>query len=178
MTDLAVVMRECVGLWRRTLLIEADGSRDTGTDVLWLQGVSAYVDSRGFAGVLTQHGDVFAWRRDIDALPPAEFPDEGHMSWDGDVLVERGVHSDYVEHWVRDTGPAEPCWAVELGAGADRALLMRVGDRFGWARGESAVLGRVGDGRWEAVGPVGEDAGIRADGVHWNVMRSEGEVEL
>lgn len=178
MTDLAVVMRECVGLWRRTLLIEADGSQDTGTDVLWLQGASAYVDSRGFAGVLTQHGDLFAWRRDIDALPPAAFPDEGHMSWDGDVLVERGAHSDYVEHWVREAGRPEPCWAVNLAAGADGALLLRVGDRFGWARGKSVLIGRIGDDRWEALGPTGEGAGIRADGVVWDVERSEGEIEL
>ena len=30
--DHAVDASDCAGLWRRTLLIEADGSRDTGTD--------------------------------------------------------------------------------------------------------------------------------------------------
>ncbi len=62
---MAVLMVECTGLWRRTLLVEADGSRDTGTEVHWLQGLTAYVDTRGFAGRLDQHGDVFEWSRFI-----------------------------------------------------------------------------------------------------------------
>ena len=61
-----VLMTECSGLWRRTLLIKSDGSRDTGTDVAWLQGITAYADTRGFAGRLSQHDDVFEWQRLID----------------------------------------------------------------------------------------------------------------
>ena len=98
------LIAECTGLWRRTLLIDADGSRDTGGDVRWLQGITAYVDSRGFAGPLHQRGNVFEWHRDVDLEPPGPFPDAGAMHWDGDVLVETGVHEDYVEHWVRDAG--------------------------------------------------------------------------
>ena len=102
-------MADCAGLWRRTLLVGADGSRDTGGDVRWLQGITAYVDSRGFAGPLHQHDNVFEWHRDVDLEPPGPFPDAGAMHWDGDVLVETGVHEDYSEHWVRDVGPATPC---------------------------------------------------------------------
>lgn len=171
-------MGDCTGLWRRTLLVEADGSRDTGTDVVWLQGISAYVDSRGFAGVLTQRDDVFEWRRDFDVEPPGEFPDVGSVHWDGDTLVERGVHVDYVEHWVRDDGPAGPCWAVWLTAGDARALLLRVGGRFGWAAADSVTVGAVGDSRWNAMAVGTSRTHLRADGVRWDVERSEGEVQL
>ena len=41
----AVLVSDCVGLWRRTLLIDADGTSDTGTDVTWLQGITAYIDT-------------------------------------------------------------------------------------------------------------------------------------
>lgn len=176
MTDPAVTMRDCAGLWRRTLLVEADGSRDTGTDVRWLQGITAYVDSRGFAGVLGQRGNVFEWRRDIDLEPPGAFPDAGYVRWDGDMLVEEGVHAAYVEHWVRDDGPVEPCWAVALAAGSDRALLLRVGDRFGWAGVDSVVVGAVGDDRWSALEVRTSETHVHADGVRWDVQRTEGEV--
>ena len=44
---MTVLMAECSGLWRRTLLIDSDGSRDKSTNVAWLQGITAYVDTRG-----------------------------------------------------------------------------------------------------------------------------------
>ena len=103
---MSVLMTECNGLWRRTLLIATDGSHDTGTGVAWLQGITAYVDTRGFAGRLSQHGDVFEWQRQIDVEPPGHFPDAGRMRWEAGTLIEVGVHQDYVEHWVRQDGPA------------------------------------------------------------------------
>ncbi|BBY16844.1 hypothetical protein [Mycolicibacterium litorale] len=174
----AVLIGECTGLWRRTLLVEADGSRDTGTGVVWLQGESAYVDSRGFAGTLLQRGNIFEWRRDIDLQPPGEFPDVGAVHWDGDTLVERGVHADYVEHWVRDSGPATPCSALWLTAGVAHGLLLRVGGRFGWASGTSVVVGAVGDSRWNALDITTSGPRLRAGGVRWDIERTEGEVEL
>jgi hypothetical protein len=123
----SVLMAECSGLWRRTLLINADGSRDTGTDVAWLQGITVYVDTRGFAGRLGQRGDVFEWRRLIDVEPPGPFPDAGRMRWESGVLIEVGVHHDYVEHWVREDDHAAPSWALFLG----NALLVRAGAHFG-----------------------------------------------
>ena len=104
----APAIADCSGLWRRSLLIGADGTRDTGGDVRWLQGLTGYVDSRGFAGRLEQQGDVFHWLRDVDLEPPGPFPDEGAMHWDGEVLVETGVHQVYAEHWVREDGPTTP----------------------------------------------------------------------
>ena len=108
----SVLMTECSGLWRRTVLIDSDGSHDTSTGVAWLQGITAYADTRGFAGRLSQHDDVFEWQRLIDIQPPGPFPDAGRMRWEAGVLVEVGVHEDYVEHWVRDDGPAAPCWGA------------------------------------------------------------------
>jgi hypothetical protein len=182
MTTHAPVMQDCAGLWRRTLLIEADGSRDTGTDVRWLQGITAYVDSRGFAGVLTQRSvlgeNVFEWRRDFDLQPPGDSPDAGFMRWEGDNLVEQGVHADYVEHWVRDVGPCEPRWAGWLTAGDEHALLLRVGSRFGWAADTSVTIGAVGDDRWDALSIVMSGNRLRANGVRWDVQRTEGELEL
>ncbi|WP_216896966.1 hypothetical protein [Nocardia alni] len=177
-----VSMARCRGLWRRTLLIEADGTSDRRTDVRWLQGHTRFVDLRrpaprpdfggvrckaelgaqqqdwlirqdGFAGELTQSGDVFHWQRHIELHPPGPFPDEGRMSLSADVLVEKGVHADYVEHWTRDTDPGA-CWALDMASDTGgRALLLRVGDMFGWARfdpsgGVELSLGDVTDDEW------------------------------
>jgi hypothetical protein len=173
---------DCAGLWRRTLLVDADGSRDTTTDVRWLQGITAYVDSRGFAGSLGQRGDVFEWARSIE-VQPADLPDAGRMSWDGDILVEVGVHADYVEHWVRDQAPASPCWALTLSAGAaDEALLLRVGRFFGWAcridgRAE-VVVGEVDGPDWTELGANTHGSELHVNGVRWSIKESEGSVEL
>lgn len=169
-----VLMTDCVGLWRRTLLIDADGSRDTAPGVFWLQGLSAYVDSRGFAGRLGQRADVFEWNRLIDVEPPGEFPDAGRMHWEADTLVEVGVHSDYVEHWVRDDAPVAPCWAVL----AHGAILLRVANVFGWADRSGAAVGAVGASEWQALGPKMCGGELEVNGVRWKVEDSEGNVDI
>jgi hypothetical protein len=175
----AVLLSRCSGLWRRTLLIEADGSQVTDGDVRWLQGESAYIDSRGFGGRLEQRGDVFEWHRMIDLEPPGEFPDAGEMHWEGDTLIEKGVHADYVEHWVRDDGPAAPRWALTLqSADAGDALLLRVGAVFGWACPTAVMLASVGGDEWETLAPSLSDGEIRVNGARWTVIRSEGDVDL
>jgi hypothetical protein len=173
-----VLMTGCTGLWRRTLLVEADGTRDTGTDVEWLQGTSAYVDSRGFAGRLVQQGDIFEWSRPIDTQPPPAFPDAGRMHWEAGTLVEVGVHADYTEHWVRDLGPTTPCWAVFLRFRQDDALLMRVGGLFGWADRSGVVLGSVGGPEWTALAPCMSGDDLEANGARWSIDQSEGDVDL
>lgn len=190
---------ECPGLWRRTLLIDVDGSRDTTTDVQWLQGLSAFVDLRGpgagFAGRLSQRGDIFEWTRTID-LQPAGPPDAGRMSWDGATLVEVGVHADYIEHWQREAEPVEPCWGLLLsGPGGAVAVLVRVGTRFGWAvkqdtRAEIS-LGTVADANWLITdsaqsGRIGMELVPRMtpgqlwvdDDFAWTVEEQEGSVTL
>lgn len=171
----AVVAADCAGLWRRTLLVGTDGSRDTGTDVTWLQGPTAYVDSRGFAGALGVRGHVFHWRRDIDLEPPGPFPDAGVMHWDGGTLVETGVHEHYVEHWVRDHGPTTPCGAKFVrAADGSPGLLVRVGQRFGWAGGGVVVIDTVGGSRWQEIGIACSENQVRANGARWIIERSEG----
>jgi hypothetical protein len=169
-----MLMTECSGLWRRTLLIDSDGSHDTSTGVAWLQGITAYVDTRGFAGRLGQHGDVFEWQRLIDIAPPGPYPDAGRMRWDADTLVEVGVHENYVEHWVRDDGPVAACWAVFT----SDAILVGVGPRFGWADHTGVVLGAVGDAHWTALDPQIENGELVANGVRRRIEASEGDVNL
>jgi hypothetical protein len=173
-----VLITDCTGLWRRTLLVEADGTCDTGEDVRWLQGSTAYVDSRGFAGRLSQRGDIFEWSRPIDTQPPSAFPDAGRMHWEAGTLVEVGVHADYTEHWVRDDAPTTPCWAVFLRFRQDDALLMRVGGLFGWADRSAAVLGSVGGPEWTTLNPRLDCGEVEANGVRWSVKESEGDVNL
>ncbi|MCX8560976.1 hypothetical protein OS122_08775 [Mycolicibacterium mucogenicum] len=176
------LLTECAGLWRRTLLIEVDGTRDTEPGVLWLQGPTAYVDSRGFAGTLHQDADVFEWHREFDATTPGPNPDAGVMHWEGDILVETGVHEHYVEHWVRDSGEAGPTGALQLsGPAGASALLVRVGAMFGWADRTGVVLGAVGGAEQRALGI--DFAGLvcagdefQANGVRWTVDYSEGNV--
>jgi hypothetical protein len=169
-----VLMAECSGLWRRTVLINSDGSRDVSTGVAWLQGITGYVDTRGFAGRLTQRDDVFEWQRLIDISPPGPFPDVGRMRWEAGVLIEVGVHADYVEHWVRQDGPAAPCWAL-FGA---NAILMRAGAQFGWAQERGVALGTIGDSGWTALNPHMDANDLVVNGVRFTIEDSEGEVDL
>jgi allophanate hydrolase len=155
------------GHWRRTLLVRPDGSTDTGTSVSWLQAGAYYVDLRlpagparsapaapppaellaraaveGFAGRVRADGGWTCWERTVDLQPPAPCPDEGRLEPQGAGLVETGRHERYVEHWARWSGPDEDFCAVELrdeATGAP-AVLLRVGDDVGWARGRPAPL--------------------------------------
>jgi hypothetical protein len=171
------VLADCAGLWRRTLLIESDGSRNTGTDVRWLQGATGYVDSRGFAGTLHQRGETFEWHRDVALEPPGPFPDAGSMRWDGRTLIETGVHENYVEHWVRDDGSTEPCGALFLTApDVGTGLLVRVGGMFGWAGAGEVVIDAVGAPRWNALVIDAGGQGVQANGVRWLAARHEGTV--
>ena len=189
------VIAECAGLWRRTLLIETDGSRDTGTNVVWLQGLSLFVDVRGpgegFAGQLDQRLDVFEWNRLVD-LQPAGLPDAGRMSWDGDILIEDGVHADYTEHWEREPGPDEPCWGLLVSApDGGTGVLVRVGERFGWACAHQISIGMITGTGWRItdssdshrVGallrPALTSGQLRIDDdVAWEIKDSEGSVTL
>ncbi|RVU39651.1 hypothetical protein EOI86_10630 [Hwanghaeella grinnelliae] len=119
------------GLWRRRLLIDADGSRDADTIVWWLQtrqlfadirlpgdraslaGATCYADlgaeglscltrQEGFAGVLEWTNTACAWRRQIDFRPLPGPPDEGWMDEAEDgLMIERGIHRGYLEEWVQ-----------------------------------------------------------------------------
>ena len=161
---------QLAGVWRRTLLLDAHGA-DVTTEVTWLQGRGVYVDLRrpagrpsfdavrrlrdlsdeqvrwiatqeGFAGPLIGREQHFEWNRRIDLHPPGTHPDAGTLHREDDLLVERGRHADYVEHWQLEPGVSEPVWARDLvdAATGTRATVLRVGSRFGWARGRHGAL--------------------------------------
>jgi len=131
------------GMWRRSLIIHADGARDSTTQVRWLQGPSLFVDLRqalelpdflqvrclndlsaedcaqlalqqGFAGHFGFDGECFEWLRRID-FQPAGPPDAGRLWWEEETLIEAGRDVPYVEHWQRDpTVVTRPLAALRL----------------------------------------------------------------
>jgi hypothetical protein len=160
------------GLWRRSLLIGSDGARDTTTEVWWLQGKRLYADLRrpaagpdfstvrglaqlsseqcawlarqqGFAGELTQDGQCFEWQRSIDFQPASPQADAGTLQWKGDVLVETGRDSPYIEHWRRQHDRSvQPGLAISLREGDTGVpgLLLRAGAEFMFARARETTL--------------------------------------
>jgi hypothetical protein len=133
------------GMWRRALIIHADGRRDATTQVRWLQAQRLFVDLRqgaalpdflhlrclndltladcallarqeGFAGRLGFDGDCFEWLRLIDFQPPSALPDAGRLWWEEQTLIEEGRDVPYFEHWLRDpTVVSRPLAALRLG---------------------------------------------------------------
>lgn len=158
------------GLWRRSLLLTADGDADTTADVTWLQAGELYVDLRlpaatptpdvrclrdldragacalaqveGFAGRLLADGPWARWERLVDLQPPSGTPDEGRLVAENGHVVETGRHVGYVEHWHRTPGHSGPVAGLLLCETATRAIgvLVRVGRYFGWARGRARPL--------------------------------------
>ena len=99
------------GVWKRTRLrLDGDGVRG-GTRVIWVQTPILFADIRvpapkdktgeteGFSGHLEVSGMVCSWQRPIDLQPPREAGDEGAMFRDGDVMLEAGIHDNYIEDW-------------------------------------------------------------------------------
>ena len=159
------------GVWSRTLVREADGSTDRSTTATWLQGPSLFADlrqppglaetvagaclteldrsqllalceQRAFAGALAQVGDAFSWVRRIDLHPPAPLPDAGTLRWEGGVLVEKGLHEAYVEHWEPvEPSPVEAASALlEDPREGCAGVLVRAGSWFGYARDRPVPL--------------------------------------
>ena len=132
------------GMWRRSLLIQADGVRDSSSQVRWLQAKRLFVDLRqgaalpdflklrclndltvadcnqlaaqeGFAGRLGFDGDCFEWLRLIDFQPRSLRADAGRLWWEEEILIEAGRDVPYVEHWMRDpTVVTRPLAALRL----------------------------------------------------------------
>jgi hypothetical protein len=132
------------GMWRRSLLIHADGARDSTSQVRWLQARTLFVDLRqagdlpdflhlgclndldprdctqlarqeGFAGRFGFDGDCFEWLRLIDFQPRSPFADAGRLWWEEEILMEAGRDIPYVEHWQRDpTVVTRPLAALRL----------------------------------------------------------------
>ena len=131
------------GLWTRSLIAWPDGTRDTTTQVRWLQGPGLYCDLRqpaeapsfagvtclaevtptqlewmakqdAFAGELIFDGVCFEWRRGIDLQPCTAHSDRGYLHFEADVLIERGEQIPYIEHWHQHKSGAGPLAAAKL----------------------------------------------------------------
>jgi hypothetical protein len=110
------------GVWHRALLVQPDGTRDTDTEVTWVQGPSVYGDLRqpagrprllgvrglhdlsrdhllalaeqeAFAGELRFSDGWFTWHREIDFQPPGPVPDVGSLrTADGACVDQESLH--------------------------------------------------------------------------------------
>ena len=137
-------LSEMPGMWRRALIIHADGVRDATSQVRWLQAQTLFVDLRqaaelpdflklrclndlgaedcaqlalqeGFAGRFGFDGDCFEWLRLIDFQPKGPCADAGRLWWEEEILMEAGRDVPYVEHWQRDpTVVTRPLAALRL----------------------------------------------------------------
>lgn len=125
------------GVWVRTLL-ETPTLRDTSTCVRWMQTGQWHADLRvptsarnadrtptlqqcqsqqGFSGVteISHAGDteICTWHRRFDFLAPRPTPDTGTMVFEtADRLIERGIHSEYLEVWERMPESVGVCIAL------------------------------------------------------------------
>lgn len=106
---------------------------------------------QGFAGLtrVDPKNDDTAWLRVVDFQPPSALPDEGHAVFRDRMLVETGIHADYLEHWHLEPG-SEAGFAVFQRRDAERlAWLLVAGhcvmyvrpraqafDARGWGEGE------------------------------------------
>jgi hypothetical protein len=157
------VPAELTGAWRREVITTPGGLRDATTRVMWLQTHSWYADIRvpaarpsrpgaagfgdftpeelvdlatvqGFGGQLAVTPRLCAWRRDLDFQPPSPTPDEGTWKIDGPVMIERGVHADYEEVWVREPDTQAMLMAFSLEhdslAPGRKGLMVVAGDHF------------------------------------------------
>jgi hypothetical protein len=92
---------------------------------------------QGFAGRCVFDGSHFEWIRSIDFQPGSPGADAGSLHWEGDVLVETGRDSAYVEHWHRESSaPTFPVAAMVLREADEKiaAAMLRVGPVFMFAR--------------------------------------------
>lgn len=153
------------GLWRRLLISIPGDPVDTLTQVDWVQGLTLFVDLRqpmaahaavaascldeltreecvvlaqqeGFAGRFILAGDAAEWVREIDFQPPLGLGDRGRLETHGELVIEHGLEADYIEYWQREAGTHDG-WAARLQGLDDgqHAILVRCGNRFGFARG-------------------------------------------
>lgn len=162
---------EVMGVWHRLALSVPGIPIDTTTQVTWLQAPVYYVDLRqpvglggriaasclndvtpeearllatqeGFAGRLRLAGDEAEWLRAIDYRPTG-LGDRGQLDHHGDLLIERGLDAEYIEHWQREpVQPHQPCGSglFVSPASGQTVILVRHGDRFGYARPRTATL--------------------------------------
>jgi len=154
------VPRSLCGLWQRLSLETPDAPRDTTTRVFWLQTPTLFADIRvpslravrrdrtrldeyacdelavlaqqdGFAGRTALDGALCRWEREVTFQPPTGVPDEGRLTFQGEEIVEDGVHLSYRERWRRVPGSLGDWCAWR---GDDGRYLVAAGDWFLFVR--------------------------------------------
>ncbi|HZP86636.1 MAG TPA: hypothetical protein VFB54_07425, partial [Burkholderiales bacterium] len=132
-----------VGLWQRLILQRDSVPADVASNVFWLQTRGWHADVRipaarpdfsqvrglsdcsrdqllwlaqqeGFAGVTEVEGEVCTWLRHTDFRPPTRSRGIGRMVFiDGDMIVETGLETRYLEIWERVPGSTGLSVALE-----------------------------------------------------------------
>ena len=84
---------------------------------------------QGFAGVtrVDPHSQETNWLRIVDFQPPSALPDAGYTAFERGMLVETGVHADYIEHWHRVPATDDGCAVFRRLDGDATELLMTAG---------------------------------------------------
>ena len=125
---------------------------------LSLPEAMALAAQEGFAGRLQVEGNTAEWLRAID-FRPGPLGDLGRMEPHGDLLIEHGIEASYVEHWQREPVAAGAASGAALfrSEGDDLpAILVRHGQRFGYARGRRTPL-RPGESLPARLAQAGPD---------------------
>jgi len=188
------------GAWERSALtLDGEAVADAGRAV-WVQAATFFVDVRGpggfasdtcFAGTTKWSEPYLAWTHVIDRAGPeegadaVEGEDRGHITFDGDDLIEEGsfiagAERAYAERWTRLAGPLTPV----LAAASPGGLSVRVGDHAAAVVDRRATGGafvaaywRRGDSEWRleldvdgdvaSLPPPLEPGAALTDGWHW-----------
>jgi hypothetical protein len=109
---------------------------------LSLDQTLALAAMEGFAGMLVADGPWARWMRLVDLQPPAPTLDEGRLVEHADRVVETGRDGSYEEHWHRSADTNSPVAGMLLSEPTTgvTAIVVRVGDDVGWARGRALPL--------------------------------------
>lgn len=108
---------------------------------------------QGFAGVTTvdPRSQETNWLRLVDFQPPSALPDAGYTEFTQGMLVETGVHADYVEHWHRVPATDNGCAVFRRLDSDSTELLMTAGSMVMRVRARSAGFGPQGWGSGELL---------------------------
>ena len=164
------------GAWeRRELAIEGVAAANTGLAV-WVQAGDLFVDVRGpgglasdtcFAGTTTWDAPFLTWAHPIDRHPGGDGVDRGHITFDGEDLIEEGdfiagASRAYRERWCRAAGVRTPLFAatsvegIAVRAGDHAAAVV---DQRADGGGFAAEYSRVRAGEWEVVIAIADGVG-------------------
>lgn len=166
-----------IGAWERAeLCIDGRPVADAGRAV-WVQAGRAFVDVRGaggfasdtcFAGTTSWAEPYLTWTHTIDRASDDQHADRGHITFDGEDLIEEGeaiagMAVSYRERWRRLPGPPAPVSVVA----EPSTIAVRVGyhaaavvDARPSGRGFSARCWRLVEGSWQTELAVGDDTAV------------------